>query len=305
LKNDAECNNYSRYAKLGVLTGTGGIMVNHKSYFTSALICLSLVFTACSKQIPTTFGNIEETYSCVGILPLTNETSFVPLNELLTGYFNLEMYNAGFDEVLAPSDFDKVYREQGKVYYPKRFNRPLAIEYSTLLGLDGVLYGNLSSPDRVGSDVKGKKKLLNLELYFIDVNSRSVVWSYNERTYITPGQYNAQMRLVSKDVVAKLKNSGFRYARKGNPCYDSTLAQKLERLPSLSREMFNSLSQEIAETSEENLWLNLGNVYMSVGRRDLAIVEYQKFLKQNPASPFKNEVERQVAIIERTGSTIR
>ena len=69
-------------------------------------------------------------------------------------------------------------------------------------------------------------------------------------------------------------------------------------LPDLTREMFNSQSYGISESAEENIWLNLGNIFMTIGKRNLANANYKRFLKQNPSTPFKSEIENQLAIIE-------
>ena len=84
------------------------------------------------------------------------------------------------------------------------------------------------------------------------------------------------------------------------PCWDSGLATYLKRLPDLTKETFNSLSQDLAESKEDDLRLNLGNIFMTIGKRPLALTQYRQYLRQNPASPFRDEVEKQVEVITKT-----
>jgi len=131
------------------------------------------------------------------------------------------------------------------------------------------------------------------------VPSSKVVWAFSEKFRIKPGNYNSDLKKISKRVVAKLFSAGFKYSNIKMPCFDTATAQSFKRLPSLTREMFNTLSFELAESSDSEMWMNLGNIFMTIGKRNLALVQYQKYLALNPASPFRGEVERQVAILEK------
>jgi len=264
-------------------------------------VCLSVLsFMSCSKRMPKSFGQFEGHYSCLGMFPFGNETSFAPMDDLLTGYLSLALYKAGFQDILSSKDSTKIFKDEGKVYFPRRFNKNLAIEYATLLGLDGVFYGEISSPELAGSDISGNPKLFNIALYFLDSKKADIVWSYSERSLIKPGNYNDEIKDLSKRVTKSLSNSGLRYVSAAMPCWDTVLASKLKALPSISREMFNTLSADVSQASEGELWLNLGNVFMTIGKRSLALTQFKKYLVRNPNSPFRDEVERQVAVIEGT-----
>lgn len=258
-----------------------------------------LLISACNKKITSTFGQFDKSYSCLGMLPIYSDTTFSPAGDMLSGYLGLEMYRSGFKEVFGSDEFTKTYAEEGKVYFPRRFNRALATEYSMLLGMDGVLFGQITSPVKTGSDIKGPRKLTNIELYFLDVPSSEIIWSYSTRTYIKPGQYNADLRSLSAEVVRNLKEAGLTYDGVKMPCWDNSLSAYLRMLPDLSREMFNSLSYDLAESQEDNLAMELGNIFMTIGKRDIALAQYRSFLRENPTSPFKGEVEQQVATLEK------
>jgi len=274
-----------------------------KKILNFSLIILSLLglllFQACSKKIPSSYGKFDKSYSCVGLFPIDNDTSFEPLSELLRGYFTLEMYQKGLQEILDSREAQRIFKNDGKVYFPNRFNKPLAIEYATLLGLDGVFYGTLSSPDRSTPNFKGSRKPLNMELYFLNVKSQQIEWSFSERLEITPGEYNKDIKKLTEEIVASILRSGFDKKGVDMPCIDITLAENLRKLPSLTRETFNSLSIDVANAKEPDLWMSLGNIFMSLGKRNLALAQYQKYLVKDPTSPFKGEVERQVAVIEK------
>lgn len=269
-------------------------------YKISFILVSLFLAVSCNKRMSDSYGRIDKTYSCLSVMPFANETSFSPMDQLLEGYLNLAMYQSGLQEIMSPDDLSKIFKEDGGVYFPTSFNEPLAIEYSSLLGLDGVFFGRLASPERARSNVKGETKPFSLEVYFLDVRSSSVSWSYTRSGFLTPGDYNDDLKAIAKDVVNSLKRSGFKYLRTDMPCWDSQLASYLRRMPDITKEMFNSLTLDLAGAKEDDLRMDLGNIFMTIGKRSLALNQYRQYLRQNPASPFKDEVLQQVAVITRS-----
>ena len=261
-----------------------------------AIGAVALAFSACSKKLPQSYGNFDKHYSCMGVMPFFSETDSGPSSDLLTGYLAIDMYRRNL-EVIDAEEIAKAFNEGG-VYFPKRFTKALALEYASLLNLDSVIYGRISTPDKT----RNPKSSLTLDLEFnlLDVDSARIMWSHYQRVKANPRTYNRVFKEASRRALDSLFKAGFNYTAYEIPCWDVKTAQSLKNLPDLTRETFNSLSFDLAEASDSDMWLHLGNIFMTIGRRDVALGQYQKFLKTNPASPFASEVERQVSVLRKT-----